>query len=59
MTQCASYFLHLTANIGFGHFRVMTGHVDVGVAEYLGDDVDRHPIFNGETGERMPGAMSR
>lgn len=37
----------------------MAGHVDVGVAEYLGDDVDRHPVFDRKRGERMSCAVRR
>lgn len=52
-------FLHFAANIRFGYFCIMAGHVDVGVAEYLGDDVDRHPVFDGKAGERVTCRMCR
>lgn len=35
----------------------MTGHIRIGVAENLCQYVNRHPVFNGKAGERMPRAM--
>lgn len=37
----------------------MTGHVRIGMAENLGEYVDRHPVFHNQTSERMPGNMRR
>lgn len=51
--------LHFPADKLFGEFRVMTGHVRIGVAENLCQYVNRHPILHRKAGERVAGAMRR
>ena len=57
--QYIADFLHFAADIGLGHFGVVAGHIHVRMPENLGDDVDRHPVLDGEAGERVPGHMRR
>lgn len=47
------------AYIRFRDFRIPSRHVRIRMAQNLGDDVDRHAVFDGQRGERMPGAVGR
>lgn len=49
--------LHFPSDKLFGEFRVMTGHVRIGVAENLRQYIYRHPVFHGKTRERVAGAV--
>ena len=44
---------HLTTDVRLGDLRIAPCHVRIRVAQNLGDDVDRHPVFNRQRGERM------
>lgn len=35
----------------------MTGHVGIRMYEDLGDNIDRHPVFNRQRGKRMARAV--
>ena len=59
---CGEHFadlLHFPPDKLFREFRVMTGHIRIGVAENLCQYVDRHSVLDSKAGERMPGAMRR
>ena len=47
--------LHLPADKLFGEFRVMTGHVRIAVSQNLCQYINRHSVFDGKAGKRMPG----
>ena len=51
-SQRFSYSLHFATDIGLGNLRVTARHVRVRMAEYLGDDVDRHAVFDGQRSEK-------
>ena len=44
---------HLAADVRLGDLRVAPRHVRIRMAQNLGDDVNRHPVFNRQRGERM------
>ena len=49
--------LHLPSDKLFGEFRVMAGHIRIGVAENLRQHIYWHPVFHGKTRERVAGAV--
>ena len=51
--------LHFPSDKLFGEFRVMTGHVRIGVAENFCQYIYRHPVLDGKAGERVSCAMRR
>ena len=57
--QHFSYFPHFPADIRLGYFGIMTGHVGIRMSEDFCDDVDGHPVFDGQRSERMPCNMRR
>lgn len=44
---------HLAADVRLGDLRIAPCHVRIRMAQNLGDDVDRHSVFNRQRGERM------
>ena len=44
---------HLTADVRLGDLRIAPRHVRIRMAQNLGDNVDRHPVFNRQRGKRM------
>ena len=48
---------HLAADVRLGDLRIAPGHVRIRMAQNLGDNVDRHPVFDRKRGERMSCAV--
>ena len=44
---------HLTADVRLGDLRIAPRHVRIRMAQNLGDNVDRHSVFNRQCGKRM------
>ena len=44
---------HLAADVRLGDLRIAACHVRIRMTQNLGDDVDRHPVFNRQRGKRM------
>lgn len=44
---------HLPTDIRLRNLRIAPCHVRIRVAQYLGDDVDRHPVFDRKRRKRM------
>ena len=44
---------HLAADIRLGDLRIASCHVRIRMAQNLGDNVDRHSVFNRQCGKRM------
>ena len=60
LVRCGEHladFLHFPADKLLGEFRVMAGHVRIGVAENLRQHIYRHPVFHRKTRERVAGAV--
>ena len=59
---CRPYFsdsFHLPTDIRLRNLRIAPRHVRIRVAQYLGDDVDRHPVFDRKRRKRMSCAVRR
>ena len=54
-----SDFFHLAADIRLRNLRIVPRHVRIRMSQYLGDDVDRHPVFDRKRGERMSCTVRR
>ena len=48
---------HLPTDIRLGDLRIAPRHIRIRMTQNLGDDVDRHPVFDRKRGERMSCAM--
>lgn len=44
---------HLAADVRLGDLRIAACHVRIRMTQNLGDDVNRHPVFNRQRGKRM------
>ena len=44
---------HLAADVRLGDLRIAPCHVRIRMTQNLGDDIDRHPVFNRQRGKRM------
>ena len=44
---------HLAADVRLGNLRVAPRHVRIRMAQDLGDNINRHPVFNRQGCERM------
>ena len=44
---------HLPTDIRLGDLRIAPRHVRIRMAQNLGDNVNRHPVFNRQGGKRM------
>ena len=44
---------HLAADVRLGDLRIAACHVRIRMAQNLGDNVDRHSVFNRQRGKRM------
>ena len=44
---------HLAADVRLGDLRIAACHVRIRMAQNLGDNVNRHPVFNRQGCERM------
>ena len=44
---------HFATDVRLGNLRIAPCHVRIRMAQNLGDDVNRHPVFNRQGGERM------
>lgn len=50
---------HLPTDIRLRNLRIAPRHVRIRVTQYLGDDVDRHPVFDRKRRERMSCTVRR
>lgn len=48
---------HLAADVRLGDLRIAPCHVRIRMTQNLGDDVDRHPVFNRQRGKRVARRM--
>ena len=48
---------YLPTDIRLRNLRIAPCHVRIRVTQYLGDDVDRHSVFDGHAGEGVAGAV--
>ena len=50
---------HLATDVRLGDLRIAACHVRIRMTQNLGDDIDRHPVFNRQRSERMARAVEQ